>query len=140
MKGARMSSAQKTVKILSFIAMAIAVAFIVVGALCLAGVPVISSDNPEVLRQLGILCFIDAVAFVIYVVLGIRGANSPRKIGPFRVYTVIVLAFGVLNVAVAVASHPENIIGSAGVSTIASLVLAIVGFITSGKVVKELDR
>ena len=138
MKGAHMSSAQKTVKILSFIAMAIAVAFIVVGALCLAGVPVISSDNPEVLRQLGILCFIDAV--VIYVVLGIRGANSPRKIGPFRVYTVIVLAFGVLNVAVAVASHPENIIGSAGISTIAALVLAIAGFITSGKVVKELDR
>ena len=116
------------------------VAGLVVGALCLAGVPVISSDNPEVLRQLGILCFIDAVAFVIYVVLGIRGANSPRKIGPFRVYTVIVLAFGVLNVAVAVASHPENIIGSAGISTIAALVLAIAGFITSGKVVKELDR
>ena len=101
MKGARMSSAQKTVKILSFIAMAIAVAFIV---------------------------------------LGIRGANSPRKIGPFRVYTVIVLAFGMLNVAVAVASHPENIIGGAGVSTIAALVLAIAGFITSGKVVKEIDR
>ena len=52
----------------------------------------------------------------------------------------IVLAFGVLNVAVAVASHPENIIGSAGISTIASLVLAIAGFVTSGKVVKELDR
>lgn len=140
MKGARMSSAQKTVKILSFIAMAIAVAFIVLGALCLAGFPIVSSNDPEVLRQLGVLCFIDAIAFIVYVVLGIRGANSPRKIGPFRVYTVIVLAFGALNVAVAVASHPENIIGSAGVSTIAALVLAIAGFITSGKVIKELDR
>ena len=135
-----MSSSQKTVKIISFLLFAVAVLFYVVGGVMLAGAGSLDDSARSTAFALSMVLFFEGLVYIVYAGLGIRGANNPRKIGPFRVYTVIVLAFGVLNVAVAVASHPENIIGSAGISTIAALVLAIAGFITSGKVVKELDR
>ena len=135
-----MSSSQKTVKIISFLLFAVAVLFYVVGGVMLAGAGSLDDSARSTAFALSMLLFFEGLIYIVFAVLGIRGANSPRKIGPFRVLCVFAIALDAVNIVSSVMSDPSALAQPVSLLVYASLVLSLVGFVASGKVVKELEK
>lgn len=135
-----MSSSQKTVKIISFLLFAVAVLFYVVGGITLAGSGSLDATAQSTAFTVSMVLFFEGLVYIVYAVLGIRGANNPRKIGGFRVVSVFAIVIDALNIASYAVTNPAALTQPASFLVYVSLVLSVAGFVASGKVVKELDR
>lgn len=135
-----MSSSQKTVKIISFLLFAVAVLFYVVGGVMLAGSGSLDAEGQSTAFALSMVLFFEGLVYIVYAGLGIRGANSPRKIGGFRVLSVFAIVIDALNIGSSAMTNPAALAQPASFLVYVSLVLSVAGFVASGKVVKELDR
>ncbi len=132
-----MSAAQKHVKIVCFIVLAVAVISLVGGIYMLATSGSLTGSDQQLALALGAAGIIDAVIDFIYVFLGIRGANTPRKIGPFRVFSIIAVVLYVLSIVYVAFTNPSSFASVSGASNFVGLVLTGYGFYESNKV-KEL--
>ena len=135
-----MSSSQKTVKIISFLLFAVAVLFYVVGGVMLAGAGSLDDSARSTAFALSMVLFFEGLVYIVYAGLGIRGANNPRKIGGFRVLSVLAIVIDALNIGSSAISNPASLAQPTSLIVYASLVLSVAGFVASGRVVKELDR
>ena len=135
-----MSSSQKTVKLASFALFIVAVLFYVVGGVMLAGAGSLDDSARSTAFALSMALFFEGLVYIVYAGLGIRGANNPRKIGGFRVLSVFAIVLGILSIASSVMSNPAALLQPASFIVYASLVLSLIGFASSGKVVKELEK
>lgn len=135
-----MSSSQKTVKLVSFALFILAVLYYVVGGIAFAGAGSLDDTARSVAFALTMVLFFEGLIYIVFAVLGIRGANSPRKIGPFRVLCVFAIALDAINIVSSVMSDPSALAQPASLLVYVSLVLSLVGFVASGKVVKELEK
>ncbi len=132
-----MSAAQKHVKIVCFIVLAIAVVSLIGGIYMLATSGSLSGEDQQLALGVGVAGILDAVVDFVYVALGIRGANTPRKIGPFRVFSLIAVVLYVVSVIYLAVTNAASLATISGASNIVGLVLTGYGFYESNAI-KEL--
>ena len=139
-----MSSDRKTVKILSFIS-------VLAAAICIfAGVALMSSgtsdpsllglDNATWHLIIAILFYVSAVLCLGYAVLGIQGANTPRKIAPYRTVSAVLAVAGVLEFVVVYAVDTALLSNVTTLVVLVVLMLGIAGFTFSGRVLEATER
>ena len=129
-----MSAAQKHVKIVCFIILVLAVVSLVGGIFMIANSGSLDAEAKQAALSIGTVGIVDAVLDFIYVALGIRGANTPRKIGPFRVLSLIAVVLYVVSIAYVAVKNPASLLSISNLYNILGLVLVGYGFYESGKV------
>ena len=143
-----MSKERKLLKIICFLYALDAIAFLVFGGIMLAGMSLLDPADTVAVGGIdfnlqawsiifGIWGIVSGIFYLIYAFAGIRGANTPRKIGPFRVMSLVAVIFAVIGMLLGVALD--------GVSTdtvlyVVSLVFAIACFVLSGKIKEQAER
>ena len=132
-----MSAAQKHVKIVCFIILALALVSLVGGIFMIANSGSLDAEAKQAALSIGTVGIVDAVIDFVYVALGIRGANTPRKIGPFRVLSLIALVLYVISIGYVAVTNTASLLSISNLYNILGLVLVGYGFFESGKV-KEL--
>ena len=132
-----MSAAQKHVKIVCFIILALALVSLVGGIFMIANSGSLDAEAKQAALSIGTVGIVDAVIDFVYVALGIRGANTPRKIGPFRVLSLIALVLYVISIGYVAVTNAASLLSISNLYNILGLVLVGYGFYESGKV-KEL--
>lgn len=132
-----MSAAQKHVKIVCFIILALALVSLVGGIFMIANSGSLDAEAKQAALSIGTVGIVDAVIDFVYVALGIRGANTPRKIGPFRVLSLIALVLYVISIGYVAVTNTASLLSISNLYNILGLVLVGYGFYESGKV-KEL--
>ena len=132
-----MSAAQKHVKIVCFIILALALVSLVGGIFMIANSGSLDAEAKQTALSIGTVGIVDAVIDFVYVALGIRGANTPRKIGPFRVLSLISLVLYVISIGYVAVTNTASLLSISNLYNILGLVLVGYGFYESGKV-KEL--
>lgn len=132
-----MSAAQKHVKIVCFIILALALVSLVGGIFMIANSGSLDAEAKQTALSIGTVGIVDAVIDFVYVALGIRGANTPRKIGPFRVLSLIALVLYVISIGYVAVTNTASLLSISNLYNILGLVLVGYGFYESGKV-KEL--
>lgn len=143
-----MSKERKLLKIICFLYVLDAIAFLVFGGIMLAGMSLLDPADTVAVGGIdfnlqawsiifGIWGIVSGIFYLIYAFAGIRGANTPRKIGPFRVMSLVAVIFAVIGMLLGVALD--------GVSTdtvlyVVSLVFSIACFVLSGKIKEQAER
>ena len=143
-----MSKERKLLKIICFLYVLDAIAFLAFGGIMLGGMALLDPADAVVVGGIdfnlqawsiifGIWGIVSGVFYLIYAFAGIRGANTPRKIGPFRVMSLVAIVLAVIGMLLGVALD--------GVSTdtvlyVVSLVFAIACFVLSGKIKEQAER
>ncbi len=128
-----MSSERKTLKILCFVSVVIAIACAVTGCLTLTS----ANTQPQTQGTLGgVLDLLVGAAAIAFSVLGIKGANKPSSAGGARTAGVITAVVSCVAAACTVAAGQT---GYAVVPTLA-LVLSVAGAIFAHKVLQQAQR
>ena len=151
-----MTSAQKTLRVISIIIVVFAVIGIILGLLGMAGGGILgaASSTTEVSNELakegytssdgaaagilvmvgGLVVIISAVIDLIVGILGMRGAKDPSKIGAFFVICIIGIVLAVLSLISAIGGGSD---ASSILSNVISLVLIIWCFYLANKIKNE---
>ena len=143
-----MSKERKLLKIICFLYVLDAIAFLAFGGIMLAGMGLLDPADTVVVGGIdfnlqawsiifGIWGLVSGVFYLIYAGAGIRGANTPRKIGPFRAMSLVAIVLAAIGMLLGVALD--------GVSTdtilyVVSLVFAIACFMLAGKIKEQAER
>ena len=143
-----MSKERKLLKIICFLYVLDAIAFLAFGGIMLAGMGLLDPADTVVVGGsdfnlqawsiiFGIWGLVSGVFYLIYAGAGIRGANTPRKIGPFRAMSLVAVVLAAIGMLLGVALD--------GVSTdtilyVVSLVFAIACFVLAGKIKEQAER
>lgn len=140
-----MSGARKALKVMSILAIIMAAitaifgAMIVFGASFMVGETATEIDGTTVdvgiaLQAIGMMALVSGIVSIIVGILGIRGANDPSKIGPFKVLAIIGLVLCIIQAAMFLFTGQ---IASYGWSGVLSLVFAAVLVFLAFKIQKE---
>ena len=143
-----MSKERKLLKIICFLYVLDAIACLIFGGITLAGMGVLDASDVVTVGGIdfglqawalifGIWGIVTGVFYLIFAGAGIRGANTPRKIGPFRVLSLVAVILALVGMLLGVALD--------GVSTdtilyVVSLVFAIACFVLAGKIKEQAER
>ena len=129
-----MSNERKRLKIVCFLYVAVAVVCFVLGGATLAGMGDVDAALTTWTALYGALGIATGVLCLVYAGLGIRGANTPRKVTPVRGASVAAVVLSVADVAVGVALDGVSL---GEVLYAMALVLAVAGFALAGKVAEQ---
>lgn len=140
-----MSGARKALKVMSILTIVMAIIQIVTAALIVFGSSFMvgmqeaelngsTVDVGVALMGVGVMALVSSVVSLIVGILGVRGANDPSKIGPYKVIAIIGLALCVIQAA---ASLFTDQIASFGISGVLSLVFMAVLVFLAFKIEKE---
>ena len=143
-----MSKERKLLKIICFLYVLDAIAFLVFGGIMLAGMSLLDPADTVAVGGIdfnlqawsiifGIWGIVSGIFYLIYAFAGIRGANTPRKIGPFRVMSLVAVIFAVIGMLLGVALDG---VSADTVLYVVSLVFAIACFVLSGKIKEQAER
>ena len=143
-----MSKERKLLKIICFLYVLDAIACLIFGGLVLAGAGTLSASDVAVVggyefplipwaAAFGVWGIVSGVFYLIYAGAGIRGANTPRKIGPFRVMSLIAVIFAVVGMLLGVAMDG---VSAQSVTYVVSIVFAIACLVLSGKIKEQAER
>ena len=143
-----MSKERKLLKIICFLYVLDAIACLAFGGLVLAGAGTLSASDVAIVggyefpllpwaAAFGVWGIVSGVFYLIYAGAGIRGANTPRKIGPFRVMSLIAVIFAVVGMLLGVAMDG---VGAQSVTYVVSIVFAIACLVLSGKIKEQAER
>ncbi len=102
-----MSGSRKAIKILAIISIVVGVIYALFGIMMCVGAPflasssVASANNEAISTSLAVslIAFITIITAIVYILvgaLGVRGANDPSKIGPFKIICYIDVVVTVL--------------------------------------------
>ena len=143
-----MSKERKLLKIICFLYVLDAVACLALGGVTLAGMglldpaDVVSVGGVDFNLQawaviFGVWGILSGVFYLVFAGAGIRGANTPRKIGPFRAMSVVAVICSVVGLVLGVALDWA----AANASLYAvSIVFAVLCIVLSGKVKEQAER
>lgn len=129
-----MSKERKLLKIVCFIFVLVAVLSVVLGGVTLAGMGELDPDDTALAAVYGALGIASGVLWVVCAGAGIRGANTPRKVGPVRTLSVVAVLVSLAGIAVGVLLDG---VGLGELAYVAALVLAVMGFSLAGKVAEQ---
>lgn len=143
-----MSKERKLLKIICFLYVLDAIACLVFGGLVLAGAGTLSASDVAVVggyefpllpwaAAFGVWGIISGIFYLIFAGAGIRGANTPRKIGPFRAMSLIAVIFAVIGMLLGVAMDG---LGAQSVTYVVSIIFAIACLVLSGKIKEQAER
>ena len=143
-----MSKERKLLKVICFLYVLDAIACLAFGGLVLAGAGTLSASDVAIVggyefpllpcaAAFGVWGIVSGVFYLIYAGAGIRGANTPRKIGPFRVMSLIAVIFAVVGMLLGVAMDG---VGAQSVTYVVSIVFAIACLVLSGKIKEQAER
>ena len=143
-----MSKERKLLKIICFLYVLDAIACLIFGGITLAGMGLLDASDVVTVGGIdfgmqawavifGIWGIVSGVFYLIYAGAGIRGANTPRKIGPFRVMSLIAVIFAVVGMLLGVALDG---VGAAAVMYVVSIVFAVACFVLAGKIKEQAER
>lgn len=128
-----MSSERKTLKILCFVSVVVAIACIVTGCLTLAS----ADAQPQPQGTLGgALALLAGAAAIAFCVLGIRGANKPSSAGGARTAGIAAAVVSCAATACTVAAGQTGY----AVAPALALVLAVAGAVFAHKVLQQAQR
>ena len=129
---------QTALKVISVITIILAIIAIIAGLLSFATVGLLGTamSDPEIASQLyqavqiegygtitgqeassiilgfgflfGTICLIEGIITLIVGILGVRGSNDPRKIGPFKVFAIIGLVISIISIISVIFTNPAN--------------------------------
>ena len=140
-----MSGARKALKVISVIMIVVAVLNILAGLMVVFGasfvvgqqsasIDGITVDVGTSLQAVGVMAAVSGIVSIIVGILGVRGANRPEKIGPFKVVSCIGLVLCVAQFLMYLATDQ---MASYGVGGALSLVVQIVIVCLAFKVAAE---
>lgn len=140
-----MSGARKALKIMSILTIVMAIiqiitaGLIVFGSSFMVGMQEAKLDGTTVdvgvaLMGVGIMALVSSVVSLIVGILGVRGANDPTKIGPYKIIAIIGLVLCILQAAMFLFTGQ---IASYGISGVLSLVFVAVLVFLAFKIEKE---
>ncbi|WP_294440563.1 hypothetical protein [uncultured Slackia sp.] len=140
-----MSGARKALKIMSILTIVMAIiqiitaGLIVFGSSFMVGMQEAELDGTTVdvgvaLMGVGIMALVSSVVSLIVGILGVRGANDPTKIGPYKIIAIIGLVLCILQAAMFLFTGQ---IASYGISGVLSLVFVAVLVFLAFKIEKE---
>ncbi len=143
-----MSKERKLLKVICFLYVLDAIACLAFGGLVLAGAGTLSASDVAIVggyefpllpwaAAFGVWGIVSGAFYLIYAGAGIRGANTPRKIGPFRVMSLIAVIFAVVGMLLGVAMDG---VGAQSVTYVVSIVFAIACLVLSGKIKEQAER
>lgn len=143
-----MSKERKLLKVICFLYVLDAIACLAFGGLVLAGAGTLSASDVAIVggyefpllpwaAAFGVWGIISGIFYLIFAGAGIRGANTPRKIGPFRVMSLIAVIFAVVGMLLGVAMDG---VGAQSVTYVVSIVFAIACLVLSGKIKEQAER
>ena len=146
-----MSKERKLLKIVCFLYILDALACLAFGGLILAGAGTLSASDVAVVggyefpllpwaAAFGVWGIVCGVFYLIYAGAGIRGANTPRKIGPFRVMSIIALVLAVIGLPLQMFFSEGQLLSANGIAPLVSLIFAVVCVILSGKIKEQAER
>lgn len=129
-----MSQERKLLKICCFLLVVDAVACLALGVAAAAGAD--PASRPWALA-LGIWEIVAGILWLALAGAGIRGANTPRRVGPARALGVVGAVLAVAGIALAVVPGEVD---AGVVAPAASLVLAVACAVLSGRVAEQAER
>lgn len=140
-----MSGARKALKVMSILTIVMAIiqiitaGLIVFGSSFMVGMQEAELDGTTVdvgvaLMGVGIMALVSSVVSLIVGILGVRGANDPTKIGPYKIIAIIGLVLCILQAAMFLFTGQ---IASYGISGVLSLVFVAVLVFLAFKIEKE---
>ena len=140
-----MSGARKALKIMSILTIVMAIiqiitaGLIVFGSSFMVGMQEAELDGTTVdvgvaLMGVGIMALVSSVVSLTVGILGVRGANDPTKIGPYKIIAIIGLVLCILQAAMFLFTGQ---IASYGISGVLSLVFVAVLVFLAFKIEKE---
>lgn len=140
-----MSGARKALKIMSILTIVMAIiqiitaGLIVFGSSFMVGMQEAELDGTTVdvgvaLMGVGIMALVSSVVSLIVGILGVRGANDPTKIGPYKIIAIIGLVLCILQAAMFLFTGQ---IASYGISGVLSLVFVAVLVFLAFKIEKD---
>lgn len=143
-----MSKERKLLKIICFLYVLDAIACLAFGGLTLAGMGLLDPADAVIVGGIdfnlqawalifGIWGIVSGVFYLVYAGAGIRGANTPRKIGPFRVMSFVAVIFSVIGLLLGVALDG---VSANTVMYVVSIVFAVVCLSLSGKIAEQAAR
>lgn len=146
-----MSTERKLLKIICFLYVLDAIACLAFGGLVLAGAGSLSASDVAVVSgyefpllpwaaAFGVWGIVSGVFYLIYAFAGIRGANTPRKIGPFRVMSIIALVLGLIGLPLQMIFSEGQLVSANGIAPLISVIFAVVCVALSGKIAKQAER
>ena len=144
-----MSTERKALKIICFLYVLDAIFYAIVGAFTLDGVAVLDPSGTVSLGGVefalvpwavafGAWFVLSAVFYLVLATLGIRGANTPRKIGAFKGMVVGSLVVGIVGAVRSAALHGP----ASGQSAIpyVSIALTVASIYLAGKIQRQAER
>lgn len=136
-----MSTSQKIVKVTGFIMVLFALYYLFATGTLIASFVNATDDNTRsVAAALAGVAVIHLGLYVAFTVFAIRGANTPRKIGGYRVITLIVAVLSAISLAVSLANGVESLLKWSALLTVVPLVVSVVGFVKSNDIKKMAEK
>ena len=136
-----MSTSQKIVKVTGFIMVLFALYYLFATGTLIAGFANATDDNTRsVAAALAGVAVVHLGLYVAFTVFAIRGANTPRKIGGYRVITLIVAVLSAISLAVSLANGVESLLKWSALLTVVPLVVSVVGFVKSNDIKKMAEK
>ncbi len=135
-----MSGARKALKVIAIIMIVLAALQIVLGAMIAFGASFmvgqqsatlegVTVDVGSSLQGVGIMAVVSGIVSLIVGILGVRGANDPSKIGPFKVLAIIGLILCAIQFVMYVATGQFASYGLSGVLTlIVQIAIVVLAF------------
>lgn len=147
-KGEDMSLSRKILKIVSLLMILSGISYLILDVIFVAigmvdGSSALYDDLTvgQAAVLLIILSTVIGIEYLVMGVLGLRGANVPSKIGPFRVLAIIGLALAIIDIVVYVAFGDFAAMDiNSVIDKLIGLALNIVGLILANNVKKEAER
>lgn len=146
-----MSKERKYLKIVCFLYVLDAIACLVFGGIVLAGMDLI--DPAEVVSVggidfhlqpwalgFGVWGILAGLFYLVFAGAGIRGANTPRKIGPFRVLCAVAVVLSLLGFPLTLVFNGGTLVSANGAMPMLSLVFSILCLWLSGTIAKQAQR
>ena len=109
-----MSGSRKAIKVLAIIAIVAGALLAAVGLLMIVGSGTVSGKTIEYQGYsylastmsvgIGVAAILEAILYIFVGALGVRGANDPTKIGPFKIICYIDIAFNVIGAIAMIAA------------------------------------
>ena len=146
-----MSTERKAIKIICFLYVLDALAYLLLGVFTLAGMgsldpaQTVNVGGTEFALQpwalaFGVVAIVTAVFYLVFAMTGIRGANTPSKIGAFRGQAVVALVVAIVGSAVSFVMNAGAGVRPEGCISYVSVVFAIACIVLAGKVQRQQDR
>lgn len=146
-----MSSERKLLKVICLLYVLDALACLAFGGIVLAGMGLI---DPAATVDVGGTAFAlqpwalgfgvwgiaAGIYYLVFAMAGIKGANNPRKIGPFRAMAVVALVVALVGLPLSVIFSDGAVISVYGSGVLVSLLFSVACIALSGKVARQAER